>query len=238
MTVPTPTCVTLPSPPTPLRLRFPGGITLEGIPNLEGGIITPLGSIQALLAATTPALAGLQPVFLIIDAVTKVVAVIQAVPGLIVGNAVDFLEALGEAVKAAAALAQLQPALSLPLLLADLISAMIATLQALRDEVTEFAALSTQADAIIAAAQAAGDAAMEAEGNCYKAQAEAYGQHVIASLGPMGQLMDIAGQLAGLMPSPPALPSIGDATGLDLDALADFLDTLISTFEAVEIPGA
>jgi hypothetical protein len=234
VTVATPTCTTVPAAPSPIRIRFPGGITLEGIPSLEGGTITDLGSVQALLAAATPALAGLQPVFLIIDAVTKTVAVIQSVPGLIGGNVVDFFDTLGEAVQAVAALAQLQPALSLPLLLSDLISALTTTLRALRTEVTELAAISAQADALIASA----DPNLVIEGNCYKAQAEAYGEHVIASLGPLGKLMDTATQLAGLMPSPPALPSIGEATGLDLDELGTFLDTLISTFEAVSIPGA
>lgn len=238
MTLTPPSCITVDSPPSPVQIRFPGGITLEGIPTLEAGIITPLGSVQALLAAAAPALAGLQPVFLIIDAVSKITAVIQAVPQLIAGNAIEFLDALADAVKAVAALAQLQPALSMPLLLLDLINAITTALQALRDVVTEIAELSAKGDAIIAVAQAANDPDQLAVGNCVKDQADKYAEHVIASLGPIGGLMDSATQLAGLMPSPPLLPSIGDATGLDLDELADFLDTLVSAFEAVEIPGA
>ena len=238
MTLPNPACVVIPPAPAPLRIRIPGGITIEGLPNLEGGIITALGSVQSLLQSLTPAMAALQPMFLIIDAVSKLMAVLQAVPGLVAGNLPDFLQAMDEAVKAVLALAQLEPSISLPLMLSDMITAMTTALQALKDAVVELQALSTQADAVIAQAQAAGDTALEAVGDCMKAQAEAYGGHVIASLGPLGNLMDMAGQLAGLMPAPPPLPTVGDATGMDLDELADFLDTMIAAFQAVNIPGA
>ena len=176
--------------------------------------------------------------FLIMDVIFKMMEVFKSIQGLLTGDVVSFIKALNEAKDAVVALAQLQPALAIPLLLADLIAAMTTALQAFRDEVAKLQASSAQADAIIAQAQSAGDANLEAVGVCIKAQADAYGTHVIAGLGPMGQMMDIATQLAGLIPSPPALPSIGDATGLNLDELADFLDNLITVFQAVDIPGA
>lgn len=217
---------------------MPGGLTIQGIPLLNGGVITATAQIQSLLQSMGPAMAGLQPAFLVIDAIVKIMAVFDAIPGLITGNVVGFYNALADATKAVLALAQLQPALSLPLMLSDLIGALTTALVALKEEVVALQAMSAQGDALIAQAQAAGDAVLEGVGQCLKTQADAYNAHMIASLGPIGQLIDMATQLAGLMPSPPALPTVGDATGLDLDGLADFLDNLIAAFRAISIPGA
>jgi hypothetical protein len=119
-----------------------------------------------------------------------------------------------------------------------MMNAMVTILTALRDLVTQLQALQSKAQAVIAQAQADGDAALESAGECMQQQADAYGEHVTASLGPLEQLLDMVKLLAGLMPNAPEIPGIGDTTGLDLDGLADFLDDLIAIFEAVEIPGA
>ena len=232
-----PTCPTVPEPPPPLRIRIPGGITIEAIPPLEGKIITPLGAVQALLNQLGPAMAALQPIFLIVNAVNSLIEVIKAVPGLVGGNIPDFITALNDAIEAVAALLQFQPALSLPLLIADMINAIVTVLTALRDVVTQLQALEAQGAAVVAQAQAAGDAALEAAGNCMLQQASAYEAHVTASLGPLEHLLDTVKTLAGLMPSPPEIPGIGDAPS-GLDALADFLDGLIAVFSVIEIPGA
>lgn len=238
MTVTPPACPAIPSPPEPIRIRIPGGITIEALPPIDGKIITPLGAVTALLNQLGPAMAALQPIFLVMDAVTKVVEVIKAVPALVGGNVVDFFEKLNEAIDAITALLQFQPALSLPLLIADMMNAMVTILTALRDLVTQLQALQTRAQAVIAEAQASGDAALEASGECMQLAADAYGEHVTASLGPLEHLLDMVKLLAGLMPNAPEIPGIGDTTGLDLDGLADFLDDLIEIFSAIQIPGA
>jgi hypothetical protein len=204
---------------------------------MEGKVITPLGAIQALLNQAGPALAALQPIFLIINAVNSLIEVIKAIPGLITGNVPDFITALNDAIDAVAALLQFQPALSLPLLIADMINAIETILIALRDLVTQLQALESQAQAVIAEGQAAGDAALEAAGDCMQAQATAYEAHVSASMGPLNSLLDMLKILAGLMPNPPEIPSIEDAPS-GLDALAAYLDALIEVFSAIEIPGA
>ncbi len=238
MSLPPPGCPSIPEPPEPLRIRIPGGITIEAIPPMEGKVITPLGAVQALLNQLGPAMAALQPIFLIINAVNSIIELIKTIPGLITGNVPDFIEALDKAIDAVAALLQFQPSLSLPFMIADMLNAIVTILTALRDLVNQLQELESKGQAVIAEAQAAGDAALEASGECIVAQADAYSAHVTASLGPLNHLLDMLQILMGLLPNPPPeIPGIGDAPS-GLDALADFLDDLIQVFSAIEIPGA
>lgn len=233
-----PTCPTIPEPPESLKIRIPGGITIEAIPPIDGKVITPLGAVTALLNQLGPAMAALQPIFLIINAVSSIIELVKTVPGLITGNVPDFIKALDEAISAVAALLQFQPALSLPFLIADMLNAIVTILTALRDLVTQLEKLESDGQAVIAQAQAAGDAALEAAGDCMVQQAALYEAHVTASLGPLNSLLDMLQILMGLLPSPPPeIPGIGDAPS-GLEALGEFLDGLIAVFGAIEIPGA
>jgi hypothetical protein len=64
---------------------------------MDGKIITPLGAVTALLNQLGPAMAALQPIFLVMDAITKVVEVIKAFPTFAT-NPVEFFDKLNEAI--------------------------------------------------------------------------------------------------------------------------------------------
>lgn len=238
MTISAPSCIVIPPPPALPTITMPGGLKLQGFPALTGGMITDLSAIQSLLNQMAPAMAALQPVFLIIDAIVKIMAIFNTIPGVVVGNVVDFFDSIKEAVEAVIALVQIAPAFSLPVMISGLIGNLATLLRALRSVVVDLQADTAKGNAIVAQATAEGDAALLDVGNCILAQSAAFQAHVLASLGPAGQLLEAATALVGMMPAPIELPSLGDASGLDLDALGDFLDNIATVLEAIQIPGA
>jgi hypothetical protein len=208
------------------------------MPALDGGVITELGAVNSLMVQLGPAMAGLQPVFTIINAVTSIFDLVAAVPALVAGDVPGFISKLQKATGAIVALARLQPAVAIPGLINDLLGVMVAALTAYKDVLTTLQSQVTQANNIISQAQAIGDVNLEAAGNCMLNQAEAFGEHIGASMGPFGSLLQVAQSLLSLVPTgTPALPEVGDQSSLGLDDLADFMDDLISVLSAIRIPG-
>lgn len=230
-----PDCPTLPEKPTVLSVRFPGGLKMSSLPPLDANILTEIGAVQSLLTQLAPALAALQPIFTIINAVTTVFDVIKAFPSFAV-QPQEFFDKLKKATVALSELASLYPPVAVPLTIRDSIQILLASMQALKSQVSALLEMSAEADALIQQAQSIGDVKLEAVGNCKKQLAESFGEHAGAALGPLGQLMDVMRALMDLTPAGgDQLPSASDASGESLEALDELLDTLIEALEAVNI---
>lgn len=237
MTVELPTCSPLPAVPAPLSVRLPGGISLVASPITAGLIVTPLVQAQSMISALGPALAGLAPALTLIEAVVAIMDTVKAIPGLVVGDVEGFASALERAVNAVAKLVGMAPQLSLPVAIADTLRVLGVALRATADALESVNAAGVEAAALVARAQAEGDANLEAVGRCLEAQSTALAGHALASLGGAGALLSTMGNLAQMVPGLPALPTLDGLTGLPLDEVITMLRTIAGVLEALPIPG-
>ena len=240
MSVPTPTCVTIDPPPSPLTVRFPGGLSLQSTPISTGAIITDLSNVQSMLAQLGPALAGLQPVFTLIDTVAAIKDTITAIPGLIVGDLDTFLNALERVVEGVGTLATMAPPLAVPAMVSDVLGVVTAALESLVDVVDQVIDMQTNAQSVIDQAQAMDPPStdLEAVGNCQMDNADLLLEHAVAGVAPIAALLTTAQTLLDLVPGMPTLPGIDDMTGQSAEQVRSTLTTLIEVLESIRIPGA
>jgi hypothetical protein len=232
-----PNCVGkgLPPPPERVTVTLPLGISIEPLPSGSSVIATELSQIMSLMNQLSPALAALQPVLRIIDAVTALFAVLQKAPEIPVDPA-GFFEALGEAAEKIGRLTPLIPQFSIPLTISSTIAVLSGYARAISDTLREAATAIAQAQATLDAAVAAGDAALEAQARCSLASANALKDHAAAAMGPLSSILDMVTGLMGFIPSPQELPTVPDAS-LAAEPLADALDAMADVLDAIRIPG-
>lgn len=238
MSVTPPSCVTIADPPTRLSLTLPGGLVISAIPPLEGGVQSPIGSVQSLMTQAGPALAAIQPALISIQAMVSMFEVISGIPELIAGDVANWLIKLQEAAEAVGRAASLLPQISLPKAVADLIALLTATLEALLQQAEVIEALETSANATIASAQAAGNIELEAVGTCNLAQAIQLAKHLGGALGPAGDLLSMATSLLDFVPGAPSLPSLSDMSDSSLSEVVTTIETTLTVLRAINIPGA
>lgn len=148
----TPPTVPVPQPAAqPLRLALPGGMAVAGVPLSVGA--DGLTQALSLVAAAGPAMAPLAPIFTLIDAVLAVKDFAQAVPELIT-NPGALIEAIVGLVRKIGKLASLIPQLSVPLMIRDVVDALIALLGGLGVQLQSIAAQEARIAAAVAAASA------------------------------------------------------------------------------------
>jgi hypothetical protein len=193
-----------------------------------------------MLTAIGPALAGLQPVFILIDTVVAIKDTIEAIPGLIALDIQPFTNALARVSEGVAKMGAMAPQVAVPIAVSDFLSVALAMVRAVKTMVEDSAALSADADSIIAAAAASvpPNVKLQATGTCIQAQADKLLEHANASLGPVGGLMGAAQGLLDLIPGMPSLPAVSDLTGSSAEEAIAALDALIAALELVQIPGA
>jgi len=227
----------LPSPPSPLTISLPGGISIEALPSTQGMISTELSMINSLMTQLGPALGGISPVLKVIDAVTAMFTVLQRAPEIPVDPA-GFIEALAEAAEKIAALAPLIPQVSVPATIFSSIQACASFARAIRDQVEQIADTQTQAQALFDQAEAAGDAALKEQAQCALDNVDALMEHAGAAMGPLTSIMNIITGLMSFIPSPVELPGVPDPSSMGPQQLADALDVLVQALEGIQIPGA
>lgn len=237
MAVGSPTCSALPSPPEPLSVRLPGGITITAAPITPGLVVTDLGNVQALMAQLSPAFAGMAPAMTLIEAVVALFDVVNAIPGLIVGDVQSFTDALSRVAEAVGKLAGMAPQLSVPLAINDGLRAVSAMLRALSASLAGVSSAAARATSVIETAQQSGNAELLAVGRCLEDQAAALTEHALASLGGASVLLTIMGSLSSFVPGCPEIPGLGEITG-SADEVIEQLDALAELLDRITIPGA
>ena len=118
---------------SPLCVTFPGGAQFcAQTPNPP----TPLNLSISMLAQISVALAPLQPVFLIIDVIVAIVDCVKAVEGCLgpPPNPTKLIACFPKLAASIAALLQLLPPLSVPLLIVGILETVLAFLKGLRAE--------------------------------------------------------------------------------------------------------
>lgn len=147
-------CVTVTATPREVCVRFPVGaqvcVSMPSVNNAD-----PSELLQALLGQINSALAPLNPIFTIIDAVLAVFDCVKAIPKAITQlNPVPLIECIPSLAEKVMKLLELVPQLSLPFLLVDVIDVIIFFLETMRAQIQTMQA---RYERILAAATTAAD---------------------------------------------------------------------------------
>jgi hypothetical protein len=236
-----PECVAVPPVPDPLRVRFPGGLVVEAMP--LGEVITDLSLVQSMSAQLAPAMAGVYPVFVLVDTVIALKDTVTSIPGLLVGDVDTFTGALERVTRGVATLLSMTPQVAVPALVSDVLGVVAANLRAMADLLRQVDAMQAEAQAIIdeATSQVPPDVALQQVGECLEDQASASLEHALAGLEPVNKLMDLLTNLLALVPGMPSLPVIPSADELTQGSISeaiDILEGIADVLDALQIPGA
>ena len=192
-----------PAVPGPLSITFPGGAVLAA--QLPRPTHSASELAKDLLSRANAALAPLVPVFKIIDAVLSVIEAVKAVPGIVTDPA-GLIEKVADMVRKSAALAALIPPLSIPLLVAGLLDALIAYLEGTLADVAALVEAMDRVDG--ARAQVERYPALAIVVTAADGQIGAHFQALSDGMTPIDTLMRLVstiGSLAGLS----AIPGLG-----------------------------
>lgn len=184
-------CVLVTVTPRQLCVRFPvGNLQCVSVPQVN--IPDPTELLQQLFAQINSALTPLNPIFNIIDAVLAVFDCIKAIPKAITElNPVPLIECIPGLAEAINKLIGLVPALSVPVMLIDIIDVVIFFLRSLRRQVE---ILISRAEMIVAAgvkAASPGNIGLATSLSCINANFQADIVNLNEQLGPLNRLMGI-----------------------------------------------
>jgi hypothetical protein len=220
------------------QIRLPGGPILSALPQTAEPDET--AATKSLLGQAMTAMAPLVPLFRIMDTILALKDFAAAVPEAVTTfDPSGLVDALGRVSSTADALAQFVPALSVPLLMRDILTVLVRYLSSIE---TDLDSIQVQITAAAAAELGADTVESESPGTaaalrntaactaaCVAVAAEDRLAAVTAAMGPMASLLQLVGILAGIagLPVPP---------GFDLDgsSVESVLAGVTSAREALE----
>ncbi len=222
----------VPAAADPVSIRFPGGIRMSGqLPNVAPA--TSLENASMALGRMTGGLGPLGAVFALMDAVIAIKDFAEAVPGLIV-DPTPVVEAIEKLVAAISKLLQLVPQLSIPILVFDVVVAVIALLEGLLEEI---AALAAQLERIEEAEELVDDApALAPILDQARADVATSMQNLEASLVEIGAILAVVNGFASAVGLElPFGGSIGNNPAEAIPVLEDLVETLAVIRDAIPL---
>lgn len=219
MNFPIASLVCLPPPPhIDLCVQFPGGAQICAMDILQAA--DPFQIIQSLLQAANTALAPLTPIFDIIDVVEAIVMCIQAIPQCLAPpNPEPLIKCIPVLVAALQKVLSLIPQLSVPIMILEIIKAIIVALEAFISRLEFLIIRNAKLIAAGTAAAAPGNVALKAAFDCATKNFAIDIANLNAALGPLNRLIGIVNLFAALIPGLPN-PLIPNLSNLGADAAA------------------
>lgn len=209
-----------------LCIRFPGGANLCASP--PDLIAPPLDElVLTFLGQANAALAPLNIIFDIINALSSVVDVFKAVATL---NPAEILEALDTLIDAISGLLNILPPLSVPALIKDLIEALILYLQGFVDRLEALQIQQVKIDTARTLAIDLNLTDLLSGVICAENQFSDITLNLQSSVGPVNSIIQLINFLGSLIGLPPL--EIGDITG-SLDEMIDAINVLISILRSI-----
>lgn len=224
----------LPDPPEQIRITLPAGMELVSAPNPIGVVGTDFSAVQSIMAQLGPALAALQPILRIIDAVTSLFEVLKKAPEIPVDPA-GFIESLEEATVKIAKLSTLVPQLSVPAMVITTIGACAKYLTAIIGQLSSIAAAGAAAQEVMDQAVAAGDVQLQTEAQCSLDNVAKLTEHAGAAMGPVVGILTSITSMLSFLPAPVELPGIPDVTGMAAQEMVDALQPIVAVLEAISL---
>lgn len=213
----------IPPPAPPLKVTLPGGLSVQGMTDGIGQ--GALEQARSLLGKANAAMAPLGPIFTVIEILMLVKKFIEAVPG-VVTNPGKVVSVGNDVVKAMGKLVRLLPQASVPLMVLDLVDALLGLMDGV---LAELSALATQAERIQAARAAALDLPdLEAILDLAQGQVQAQQANLGTALANVGAVVELVNTVAGLVPGLPKIP-------LEVNAGEELADMVRSLQRAVQV---
>lgn len=230
-------CLLVNPAPSDICIPFPGGAELCPAQGLQMG--DPSEVLQGFLAQLSPALAPLQPFFIIIGVFKAVGDCIQAIPDTI-GPPPDptaLAQCIPKLLKQLEKLLALLPQYTVPLLVKRILGAVVLFLTALKNELL---GIIQEQERILASATAAGLPGNElllSIVDCANTNMETTLANMTASMKPLGALLDIINLMLGLIGQKPidGAPDLSGGAAAALKPIDDFIKVLKTIGDA--IPG-
>jgi hypothetical protein len=213
-----PKCIELPAVDDPFEIPLPGGVSLEDV--------DPLQMLQS-------ALAPLAPLFKVLDVVMQIFACIKAIPDA-VGLPPDpsgLFACVPELAKKIAALLELLPILTIPILVKRVIKLVARALSKVRARLIALEEQVRMIESAIDRAKKLQDPGLMAIAQCARANVAQEGENLMKSLAGVGRILLIIQLFMSFIPGAPQIPDLSSLTGQPLDAVVEPLDAIISALD-------
>ena len=211
-----------------LCIRFPGGASVCASP--QGLVAPPPDELaQILMGQASSALAPLQPIFNLINALVSVKDFAEAVPALLYDPS-ELVEATQNLIENVTALANILPPLSVPVLVVDLITVLLRYLEGTVEKLEALIEQQAKIESARITAVENGLTELLANVDCAEQQVDELLENLQTGSGPIGSLIvtiNSLGALAGL----PEI-SFGDLSG-DASETLDQISGLVATLTAI-----
>lgn len=213
----------LPSPKR-LKIQLPSGGSIQALSDVSKGIPTDCSMTFSLMLQIAPLLASMECVLKLLKLVKPLIDVINGLP-------VPPVKAIQEFGKAAA---DIVPCLLVPTpasiipFLRDLLCLIIKALNCVLGQMKTLIGLMSGLQLQLVAARDAGNDELASLVECAQKNAETQGQHLAASIEPIGVILELAGSLFGIAGVEPIkLPALGSKSDLQT------MNTMVQTLQGV-----
>lgn len=230
-------CPSLNVSPQGLLIRTPGGGELS----VMTPIITPNGLQVAkpFLGQVNAALSPLIPVFNIIDAILSIKDCIGAVPKAITSlSPKPITDCISDLAEKTAKLANLIPQLSVPLMIVDIVDALISTLNGVIDELEAIVVQEAKIAAASTVASQPGNEALASIVQCSTDVVAVQKQGLAEGFGPLNSLIGVLNlflELIGLSPLP-NLADLPEDSQEAIDSLRSVVGLLETLRDSIPVP--
>jgi hypothetical protein len=225
-----------PAPQTcaPLCITFPGGAQFCGV----GGTTPPdsLSFAASAVAQATVALAPLQPVFDVINVLVDLVACVKAIPGILgpPPNPGKLIACFPKLVDDLAKLLGILPPLSVPVLIASILEAILCFLEGLRAVIMSILNKLIRILAALLRVKVTGSLALQVAVDCEQQNLDGFLAWISTLVEPITCLLTLINALLGLIGLPEL--NITLSVGVDVSALEAILtpiDDIIAILKAL-----
>jgi len=205
--------------PKPISLQLPGGASMQSFCDLSKGFPTDSAMTFSLMMQMAPFLASIQPLVKVLNFVVTVQKVLSNFDPLQIPSSVaSIVSAADDVVKVALSYT---PAGLIPFIL-DLLALILTALEGFVTQMEALVASLKLINVQITIVSGAGNNELLTSLNCAQSNANAQAQALLSSLGPVGIILDLAGDFLKLVSvNPIALPTAMPAG--DVDSLESFL---------------
>jgi hypothetical protein len=231
-----PSCDSIKLPaPQPLQLTLPTGGSIQAFADISKGIPTDCAMTFSLLLQLAPFLASIDCLFKLLGIIGPLIDVVKGIgppPDPIkLGSAIPkFLKA---AEKLAPCLLVITGAPLIPFL-KDLLCLIIKALNCFLGQLKSLLAIMESIAAQLSSALRDGNTDLITALQCAQGNAELQAQHLTSSIGPIGNILELASSLMELAQvAPIKFPSIGNQT--DLKSLNDVVQTIQGVVATLQI---
>lgn len=233
-------CIDLDTGPGEVCVTLPGGARVCA--NLSADITDPSEHVKALFASVNGALAPLKPTFDIIETILALKSCVEAIPKIFTStppNPAAVAQCVPNLVEKVEVLLNLLPQISIPLLIKEIIRALILFFQGLRRRIVY---LIQKLNNILAAQQRATSipsVQLQSILDCATANLDVELVNLNESLSPVNRLINLINALADLagLPCIPAVTDISELAQPALDAIDTAIEFLRALDETFDIPG-